>query len=98
MTRWHSFIFTFINMIQRTCAFNYNLCPGKEDGHLDGEHAKTVATEERHGNGTKGAICLEMITFMLLRRLPIAFYSKHHSAERWDLEFGSNTTEKFQNH
>ena len=23
------------------------------------------------------------------------FYSKHHTAERWDLEFGSNTTEKF---
>ena len=21
------------------------------------------------------------------------FYSKHHAAERWDLEFGSNTTE-----
>ena len=25
------------------------------------------------------------------------FYRKHHSAERWDLEFGSNTTEKFEN-
>ena len=24
-------------------------------------------------------------------------YSKHHAAERWDLELGSNTTEKFQN-
>ena len=24
-------------------------------------------------------------------------YSKHHAAERWDLEFGSNTTEKFEN-
>ena len=55
MTRC-SFIFTFINTIQRTRAFNYNLCPGKEDGHSDGEHAKTVATEERHGNGTKGTM------------------------------------------
>ena len=25
------------------------------------------------------------------------FYSKHHAAERWDLEFGSNTAEKFEN-
>ena len=25
------------------------------------------------------------------------FYSKHHAAERWDLEFGSNSTEKFEN-
>ena len=24
-------------------------------------------------------------------------YSKHHAAERWDLEFGSNTNEKFEN-
>ena len=27
----------------------------------------------------------------------LVFYSKHHAAERWDLEFGSNTTEKFEN-
>ena len=27
----------------------------------------------------------------------LMFYSKHHAAERWDLEFGSNTTEKFEN-
>ena len=53
--------------------FSYNLCPGKEDGHSDGEHAKTVATEERHGNGTKGDFFLEMITLMLPRRLLIAF-------------------------
>ena len=25
------------------------------------------------------------------------FYSKHHTAERWNSEFGSNTTEKFEN-
>ena len=25
------------------------------------------------------------------------FYSKHNAAKRWDLEFGSNTTEKFEN-
>ena len=24
-------------------------------------------------------------------------YSKHHAAERWDLEFDPNTTEKFEN-
>ena len=27
----------------------------------------------------------------------LMFYSKHHAAERWDLEFGSNTTEKIEN-
>ena len=27
----------------------------------------------------------------------IWWYSKDHAAERWDLEFGSNTKEKFQN-
>ena len=25
------------------------------------------------------------------------YHSNHHTAEMWDLEFGSNTTEKFQN-
>ena len=24
-------------------------------------------------------------------------YSKHHASERWDLEFGLDTTEKFEN-
>ena len=26
----------------------------------------------------------------------IVFFSKHHAAERWDLEFGLNTTEEFE--
>ena len=25
------------------------------------------------------------------------YYSKHHAAERWDLEFGSNTKVNFEN-
>ena len=30
-------------------------------------------------------------------RVEWSFYSKHHAAKRWDLVFGSNTTEKFEN-
>ena len=36
------------------------------------------------------------LTWKLLS-LTTSFYSKHHAAERWDLEFGSNITKKFEN-
>ena len=34
---------------------------------------------------------------LILVKIIQPFYSKHHAAERWDFEFGSNTTEKIGN-
>ena len=35
--------------------------------------------------------------FFFYEKTARMYYSKHHAAERWDLEFGSNTTEKIEN-
>ena len=47
-------------------------------------------------------ICLEsMILHAFVRKSicsHILYYSKHHGAEKWDLEFGSNTTGFFFKH
>ena len=51
---------------------------------------------EKKGNWNFEGILIQITKSDELKS-PMRFYSKHHAAERWDLEFGSNTTEKFEN-
>ena len=44
-----------------------------------------------------GHVTLKLNNLLVFNWIEMIFYSKHHAAEGWDLEFGSNTTEKFQN-